>query len=57
MTGVGGGRGFPMGIGDTAGDGVVLPCAIATSARESEKMSAAITMEKNEAVLVEWLNI
>jgi hypothetical protein len=36
---------------------LVLPCAAATPARASEKMSAAIRTEKNEAVLVEWLNI
>jgi hypothetical protein len=33
----------------------VFPCAAATPARESEKMTAAIRMAKNEAVLVEWL--
>ena len=32
---------------------LVLVCAAATPARESEKMSATIRTEKNEAVLVE----
>jgi hypothetical protein len=32
---------------------LVLVCAAATPARESEKMSAAIRTEKNETVLVE----
>ena len=36
---------------------LVLPCAPATPARDSEKMSAAIRMEKNDAVLVELRNI
>jgi hypothetical protein len=35
---------------------LVLPCAAATPARESEKISAAINPAKNEAV-VEWLSI
>jgi hypothetical protein len=34
---------------------LVFPGAVATPARESEKISAAIRMEKNEAVLVDWL--
>jgi hypothetical protein len=33
---------------------LVLPCAAATSARESDKKSAAIRTEKKEAVLLEW---
>jgi hypothetical protein len=36
---------------------LVLPCAAAPPAKESEKISAAINPEKNEAVLVEWLSI
>jgi hypothetical protein len=33
----------------------VFPCAVTTPARESEKISAAIRMEKNEAVLVKHI--
>jgi hypothetical protein len=36
---------------------LVLPCAAATPAWDSEKMSVAIRTEKNEAALVEWLDI
>jgi len=36
---------------------VLLTCAAATPARQSEKITAAIRMEKNEAVLAEWRNI
>jgi hypothetical protein len=34
-----------------------LVCAAATPARQSEKMSAAIRTERNEAVLIEWRTI
>jgi hypothetical protein len=36
---------------------LVLLCAAATPASESEKMSVAIRTEKNEAVLVERRNL
>src|SRR5262245_56390712 len=36
---------------------LVLLCAAATPAKESEKRSAAITMEKNDAVLVQLRSI
>jgi hypothetical protein len=36
---------------------VLLLCAAATPARESERMSARIRTEKNEAALVEWVDI